>query len=276
MTSDTCRCHLPGAAFIVIEAEFVLGGFKAFFDGPAMAFDRYQLFHGHALGAPRRKNARSPSACCGGSEGLASTPRRERCCIGRHRDRPVRDRPSHAGAAPWFLRPPTARRQAFRAKICAIFAAVPPTRCFLPQNGRHGCWPRPGLALACLAQALSMSPMPYTLSAATKRRDFGGDRGDHLAAIWGFVAKPTSSGTCAVFRRSGSSSNLSADKAPIDEGVAVTRHIGGKDADLAVGDLARRARVLACNTARNLALLQKTGLVDERETASSSASVSSA
>ena len=53
-------------------------------------------------------------------------------------------------------------------------------------------------------------------------------------------------------------------KRPVDEGVAVTRHIGGEDADLAVGDLARRARVLARNSARRLALLQKTGLVDDQ------------
>ena len=46
---------MPGTGLVVIEAEFVLGGFKAFFDGPAMAFDRYELFHWHALGAPRRE-----------------------------------------------------------------------------------------------------------------------------------------------------------------------------------------------------------------------------
>src|ERR1700693_4882927 len=35
-------------------------------------------------------------------------------------------------------------------------------------------------------------------------------------------------------------------------------------ADLAIGDLARRARVLARNAARRLALLQKAGLVDDK------------
>ena len=53
-------------------------------------------------------------------------------------------------------------------------------------------------------------------------------------------------------------------KRPIDEGVTVTRHIGGEDADLTIGDLARRTRVLARNSARRLALLQKTGLVDDQ------------
>lgn len=43
---------MPVAAFVVIKAEFVLGGFEAVLDGPAMAFHRHQLLHGGALGAP--------------------------------------------------------------------------------------------------------------------------------------------------------------------------------------------------------------------------------
>ena len=43
---------MPGTAFIVIETEFVLGGFEAFLDSPAMAFDQHQLLHGRALGTP--------------------------------------------------------------------------------------------------------------------------------------------------------------------------------------------------------------------------------
>jgi len=43
---------MPGTAFVVIEAEFVLRGFKAILDSPAMALDQHQLFHGRALGAP--------------------------------------------------------------------------------------------------------------------------------------------------------------------------------------------------------------------------------
>ena len=30
---------MPGAGFVVIEAEFVLGGFETVLDGPTMAFD---------------------------------------------------------------------------------------------------------------------------------------------------------------------------------------------------------------------------------------------
>ena len=53
-------------------------------------------------------------------------------------------------------------------------------------------------------------------------------------------------------------------KRPVDEGMAVARHIGREHADLAIGDLARRARVLARNAARRFALLQKTGLVNDK------------
>src|SRR5208282_1628435 len=42
---------MPGTAFVVIEAEVVLGGFEAVLDSPAMAFDQHQLLHGRALGA---------------------------------------------------------------------------------------------------------------------------------------------------------------------------------------------------------------------------------
>jgi hypothetical protein len=41
----------------------------------------------------------------------------------------------------------------------------------------------------------------------------------------------------------------------------LARDIGRKHADLAVGDLAGRARVLACHAAGGLALLQEAGLV---------------
>jgi hypothetical protein len=50
----------------------------------------------------------------------------------------------------------------------------------------------------------------------------------------------------------------------VDEGMAVARHIGGEHPNLAIRDLARRARVLARNPARRLALLQEAGLVDDQ------------
>jgi len=50
----------------------------------------------------------------------------------------------------------------------------------------------------------------------------------------------------------------------VDEGVTLGGGVGGEDADLAVGDLARRAGVLEPNAARRLALLEKAGLVDDQ------------
>jgi hypothetical protein len=52
---------------------------------------------------------------------------------------------------------------------------------------------------------------------------------------------------------------------PVDEGVAVAGHAGREDADLAVGDLARRAGVLAGDAARRPALLEEAGLVDDED-----------
>ena len=49
---DVAVPAMPGTAFVVIEAEFVLGGFEAVLDSPAMAFDQHQLFHGRPLGTP--------------------------------------------------------------------------------------------------------------------------------------------------------------------------------------------------------------------------------
>jgi hypothetical protein len=43
---------VPGACLVVIETEFVFGGFEAVLNGPAMTFDRDELFQGRALGAP--------------------------------------------------------------------------------------------------------------------------------------------------------------------------------------------------------------------------------
>lgn len=43
----------------------------------------------------------------------------------------------------------------------------------------------------------------------------------------------------------------------IDEGMAVTRYVGGENTDLAIRDLARRTRILPRYATRSFALLQK-------------------
>jgi hypothetical protein len=51
---------------------------------------------------------------------------------------------------------------------------------------------------------------------------------------------------------------------PVDEAMAVPGHVGREDPDLAVGDLAGRARVLARDAAGRLTLLEKAGLVEHQ------------
>lgn len=54
-------------------------------------------------------------------------------------------------------------------------------------------------------------------------------------------------------------------KLAVDEGMATLCDIAGEDADLAVRDLARRARILTRDAAGRLALLQETRLVDDED-----------
>lgn len=48
---------------------------------------------------------------------------------------------------------------------------------------------------------------------------------------------------------------------PVDEGVALPRHTGRKDPDLAIGDLAGRPRILTATPTRRLALLEEASLI---------------
>src|SRR3974390_1943773 len=56
---DVSMPAVPGAGFVVIEAEFVLGGLEAFLNSPAMTFPRDQFFCGCALGAPSGEEGQS-------------------------------------------------------------------------------------------------------------------------------------------------------------------------------------------------------------------------
>jgi hypothetical protein len=78
----------------------------------------------------------------------------------------------------------------------------------------------------------------------------------------GLVAKPVRASTWAAAIRAGSSVQaLGQIYPPVDEGMAMARHIGAEHADLAVRDLARRACVLAPHAAGRFALLQKARLI---------------
>ena len=72
---DVAVPTMPGTGLVVIEAEFVLGGFEAVLDRPAMAFDFRQLFIGVPLGPMSRRRRDRRRRCCGGSEVRASRRR---------------------------------------------------------------------------------------------------------------------------------------------------------------------------------------------------------
>ena len=46
---------MPGAGFVVVEAEFILGGLEAVLDGPAMPLHADQGFDGRTGRAPSRE-----------------------------------------------------------------------------------------------------------------------------------------------------------------------------------------------------------------------------
>ena len=84
------------------------------------------------------------------------------------------------------------------------------------------------------------------------------DRPIILAASRGLVAKPTSLAGRVV------GPGVGQIERTVDEGMAVTRHVAGEHPDLAVRNLARRARVLPRHSARCLALLEKAGFIDHQ------------
>ncbi len=98
------------------------------------------------------------------------------------------------------------------------------------------------------------------------KRHLGGDgAGDHFARDLGFGGKTDPVRDMRRFQAFASVRPfLRQIKRPVDESMAMARHICGEHADLAVGDLARRASVLPRHSARRPALLQKTGFVDNQ------------
>ena len=201
----------------MIEAEFVLGGLEAVLDSPAMAFDQHQLLHWRALGAPGGEEGQ---IAVGNVAADQETPRplsSEGAVvfagleIGQFEVGPV----VQARTFGSFARrqaPPSALGKALRdlrgtAANELLFA--PGVEHVVGGNAQDIA-PRiksGGGLLPALRSMISMSPVPYTLSAATKENGAlaAMARAIIRRAIWGLDAKLTSSGTCAAFRRLGSS-----------------------------------------------------------------------
>ena len=109
---------MPGAGLVVIEPKLGFCGLETVLDGPAMAFDADQGGDVGSRWTPGRKRRRGRRRRYGGgSEDRASKGRSSSDRIRRRRDRPVRNRPSHAAARLWC---PRRRTDAARPKDQAL------------------------------------------------------------------------------------------------------------------------------------------------------------
>jgi len=106
--ADMAMPAVPGATFVVVEAELVLGGFKTVFDGPAVALHRHQLFDRCANWTPCGEEGEIAVGDLAADQqpprpDARGMPRRNH----RRRDRPIRDRPNHAAVRLWCHHLPT-------------------------------------------------------------------------------------------------------------------------------------------------------------------------
>lgn len=108
------------------------------------------------------------------------------------------------------------------------------------------------IALACLTQhGFDVACAIHSVGGDKGKRHLGGKRPcNHLPCDLRLGNKTNIVRNMRRLQASGLlGPSLRQIKRPVDEGMAVPRHIGGKHADLAVGDLARRPRILARNPA---------------------------
>src|ERR1700751_1774882 len=121
------------------------------------------------------------------------------------------------------------------------------------------------IAFARLAQqGFDLSRAIHAVRRHERERYLCGDRmSDHSTRDLGFRRKAHIARYMRCLQASGGVRPfLWQVERPIDEGMAMPRHIGGEHSDLAIGDLARRTSVLARDPARGLALFQKASLID--------------
>ena len=125
---------VPGACLVVIETEFVLGGFEAVLNGPAMTFDRHELFQGRTLGAPCGEEGKiAVGNIAANQEAPRPLPHEGAVVfasieISQFEIGPVMQ------ARPLVASPDARRRQALLGRSCASLEAVPRTNCFFPQE----------------------------------------------------------------------------------------------------------------------------------------------
>ena len=252
---------MPGAGFVVIETEFVLGGFEAVLDGPAAAFDQHQLFHGRTPGAPGGEEG---EIAVGNVAADQQTPRplpRQGAVvfagieIGQFEIGPVMQARSF-GSFACRQAPPSVL-----GKVLRDLGGGPADKLSLAPGTEHMIGgDAQNVAFARLAQhRFDVARAIHAVRRDEGERHSCGDRtGDHPARdprlrrkahLVRHMRRLQAVGIVRPFLRQ--------IKRPVDEGMAVARHIGREHPDLAVGDLARRARVLARNPARRLARFRK-------------------
>ncbi len=259
---------VPGAGLVMVEAEFVLGGLETVLDGPTVAFDPDQCFNPGSSGAPGSKESQLAITDVP-TDQQAARPRAGQVVailggvqVCQFQIGPVMQTGAF-GALATGQAPPVAgfqplgdaaRRAAHRPGL------VPGTEPVIGVDAQH-------IALALAAQqhlqvANAIDAVGRNPAERRARRHGALDHrhgqrrlGGKARPIWNMRRRQP----IRVIRP-----DLGQVQRPVDESMAVPRHVAGEHANLTVRDLARRTRILPCHSARCLALLQKTRLVDHQ------------
>ena len=259
---------MPRAGFVMIEAELVLGGFEAVLDGPAVPFDGNEGFDRGSSGAPCGEEG-EVAICDIAADQETAWPLAGMTRvvfsgieIGERVVAPVME-PGAFGPFPRREAPPRGRFNA----LCEVF------------GGAGSCWRHaPGckmmigrdtkyISLFGPAQgALNGADAVDAVSSDPRERDIGRDRAfDHLHCKGRLGRKVPAFRNVAPGHASRVvGPGLWQVKRPVDKGVPSGRYISGEIANLAVGDLPRRPRILTAYAARRLALFEKASLVDHQ------------
>jgi hypothetical protein len=265
---------MPGARLVVIEAEFVLRRFETVFDRPAMSFDFRQSFDGRSPRSPCREEGEvavgdfSPdqkaARPCLPNERLVVIAAIE---IGELEIGPV-VKSLAFGSRARRKTPPRGGRQAIGDLL---------------RRSGDGLWLAPGAkrVIGLHAEHIALAGAPQRhFDIADAIDAVGGDEGewnsgrdgalDHGARQRRLARKAARRAFDHLSRhvRLGHARRivrpaLGQIQFAVDEGVTARRDIAGEDADLTVGDLARRTRLLPRDAAGRLPLLQEPRLVDD-------------
>jgi len=160
---------MPGAGLVMIEAEFILGSLKTILNSPAMTFHRDQLCHRRALGTPSGEEGQITIGDVAADQ-EASCPFPGKCVvvlagleIGQFDVGPVvQTRP--LGSFTGRQASPSGLGKALRNRgggAADKLRLAPGMEHMIGGNAQN-------IALAGIANSVSIIPVPYTVSVATK------------------------------------------------------------------------------------------------------------